>query len=296
MSNSIAIVNEAKVKDAAVNEAAINEALTAAAAIVNDDATAPYSGPIKVGVDLGTADIQTLVLDANNQPLACYLDWSDVVRDGIVVDYHGACRIVKEQLRRASERLDIDIDQATTSFPPGTDPRISINVIESAGIHVAGVIDEPGSVANLFQLQNAAVVDIGGGTTGTAIIENGQVVKSVDDPTGGHHITLTLAGHHGVTYEKAELLKREGSSADVLPVVRPVIEKMVDLVKTHIAEHSPKSIYLTGGCCALQGFREVFAAGFDDVEIIFPAQPLYLTPFAIAAFAGTANAQQKYAC
>lgn len=273
--------------------AAVNELLVEAATIVNDDSSAPYSGSFKVGIDLGTADIQTVVLDENNHPLACYLDWADVVQDGVVVDYHGACLIVKDQLRRANERLGITIEQATTSFPPGTDPRISINVVESSGIEVAGVIDEPSSVASLLQLQNAAVVDIGGGTTGTAIIENGQVVKSVDDPTGGHHITLTLAGHHNMPYDEAELMKRNDTSGDVLSVVKPVIAKMADIVKKHISEHLPPVIYLTGGCCALEGFAKVFAAEFKDVDVIFPTQPLYLTPLAIAAFGITESVRQQ---
>lgn len=276
--------------------AAVNELLVAAAMMVNCDSVEVWRGPFKVGIDLGTADIQTVVLDEKNRPLACFLDWSNVVQDGVVVDYHGACLIVRDQLRRASERLGIDIEQATTSFPPGTDPRISVNVVESAGIKVAGVIDEPSSVAALLQLQDAAVVDIGGGTTGTAIIENGRVVKSVDDPTGGHHITLTLAGHHGMPYEEAEQLKRQDSSGEVLSVVQPVIAKMADLVRQHIAGHAPPAIYLTGGCCALHGFAKAFAAEFRNIEVIFPTQPLYLTPFAIAAFGATATARLQRAC
>ncbi len=276
--------------------AEVNELLAVAAQMVNDDSAAPHSGPFKVGIDLGTADIQTAVLDENNRPLACYLDWSNVVQDGVVVDYHGACLIVREQLRRASERLGIRIEQASTSYPPGTDPRISINVVESSGVEVAEVIDEPSSVATLLQLQHAAVVDIGGGTTGTAILEDGKVVKSVDDPTGGHHLTLTLAGHHKIPYEEAELLKRSDNSGEVLSVVQPVIVKMADIVKQHIAEHAPPAIYLTGGCCALHGFAEVFAAEFPDIDVIFPAHPLYLTPLAIAAFGSTERLRQQHAC
>ncbi|GAA4082169.1 ethanolamine utilization protein EutJ [Zhongshania borealis] len=274
------------------NIAAVNTLLIAAAAMVNDDSVALYSGPFKVGIDLGTADIQTVVLDANNQPLACYLEWADVVRDGVVVDYHGACRIVREQIRRAEARLGINIQQACTSFPPGTDPRISINVIESSGIEVSNVIDEPSSVAALLGLQHAAVVDIGGGTTGTAIIEKGKVVKSVDDPTGGHHITLVLAGYHALPYEEAELLKRRDNSGEVLSVIQPVIAKMADLVRGHIAEHRPPAIYLTGGSCSLHGFATAFTAEFSDIDVIIPSQALYLTPLAIAAFAIAENARQ----
>ncbi len=268
---------------------AVNEQLNKVAKIVNDDSPQPYRGTCKVGVDLGTADIQTVVLDAANEPLACFMDWADVVRDGVVVDYIGACRIVKEQLRRANQRLGITIEQATTSFPPGTDPRISINVVEAAGIEVCDVIDEPSSVARLLQLQHAAVVDIGGGTTGTAIIEQGRVIKSMDDPTGGRHITLALAGHFNIPFEEAERLKRNTPGAEVLRLAAPVIAKMADLVKAHIAGYASRAIYLTGGCCALPGFVDVFAAEFHDTDIILPTQPLHLTPLAIAAISGRAD-------
>ena len=275
--------------------AAVNSLLQATVNSLNDDRPQPHHGAFKVGIDLGTADIQTIVLDAQNKPLACYMDWADVVRDGVVVDYQGACRIVKDQLRRASERLGITIEQATTSYPPGTDPRISINVVEAAGIDVSDVIDEPSSVARLLQLQHAAVVDIGGGTTGTAIIADGKVIKSADDATGGRHITLTLAGHFDLPYEEAELLKRKGENTEILGLVTPVIAKMADLVKQHIAGHYPPAIYLTGGCCALPGFVDVFAAEFAGIDVILPVHPLHLTPLAIAAFFDSADVSQARA-
>lgn len=56
----------------------------------------------------------------------------------------------------------------------GTDPRKSINVLESAGLEVSHVLDEPTAVADLLQLDNAGVVDIGGGTTGIAIVKRAR--------------------------------------------------------------------------------------------------------------------------
>ena len=38
-------------------------------------------------------------------------------------------------------------------------------------------------------------LDIGGGTTGTAVISNGKVIASVDDATGGHHVTPVSYTH-----------------------------------------------------------------------------------------------------
>ena len=49
-----------------------------------------------VGVDLGTAYIVLVVLDSNCNPIATELQYAEVVRDGLVVNYSKACEIVKE--------------------------------------------------------------------------------------------------------------------------------------------------------------------------------------------------------
>ncbi|WP_100639719.1 ethanolamine utilization protein EutJ [Marinobacter salexigens] len=271
--------------------AEVNKLLEKTAGLINKDTASPFQGKVRVGVDLGTADIQTIVLDANGNPLAGYMDWANVVRDGVVVDFFGASQIVREQVRRASEKLGITIEHVTTSFPPGTDSRISTNVIEAAGLEVADVIDEPSSVARLLQLDHAAVVDIGGGTTGTAIIEKGEVVCSRDDATGGRHITLTLAGHFGIPFEEAEEMKRATKDLALSRLASPVIAKMADIVRSHIADSKVPAIYLTGGSCALPGFLEAFAAEFPDIEVVLPSHPLYLTPLAIASYSSALQAK-----
>ena len=58
----------------------------------------PHEGKrLKTGLDLGTAYIVLVVLDENNQPVACEKRAASVLRDGVVVDYSGACRIVRER-------------------------------------------------------------------------------------------------------------------------------------------------------------------------------------------------------
>ena len=57
----------------------------------------PHEGKrLKTGLDLGTAYIVLVVLDENDQPVACEKQAASVLRDGVVVDYSGACRIVRE--------------------------------------------------------------------------------------------------------------------------------------------------------------------------------------------------------
>lgn len=253
--------------------------------IVNDDEPFDFSGDYVVGVDLGTADIQTVVLDDTGTPVAAFLDWADVVKDGVVVDYMGACRIVRDHIQRVEDKLGVQVEKAITSYPPGTDPQISINVVESTGIAVDKVIDEPSSVACLLDIQNGVVVDIGGGTTGTAVIRDGKQLYSLDDPSGGRHVSLVIAGRMKVDMEEAEQLKRTShENRDIAITVKPVIEKMADIVKQHIKDHPVETMYLTGGGTLVSGVDSVFGATFSDTEVITFDNALYLTPLAIANY------------
>ncbi len=86
------------------------------------------------------------------------------------------------------------------------------------------MLDEPTAVADLLQLDNAGVVDIGGGTTGIAIVKKGKVTYSADEATGGHHISLTLAGNRRISLEEAEQYKR-GHGDEIWPAVKPVYKE-----------------------------------------------------------------------
>ncbi|MFB2863145.1 ethanolamine utilization protein EutJ [Aeromonas sp. MdU4] len=238
---------------------------------------------MRLGIDLGTSDVVSVVVDPAGEPLALCLEWADVVRDGVVWNFFGAVEIVRRQLDELEQKLGHRFQSATTSFPPGTDPRISVNVLEAAGLTVSAVIDEPSAVVNLLGLQHAAVVDIGGGTTGVAIVEQGKVVYSADEATGGHHVSLTLSGHCGRPLAEVEVMKREQGS-EVWPIVRPVFEKMCDIVQHHLERMPKGDLYLSGGSCTLPGVRELFQREFPAHRVHLPRHSLYLTPLAIACY------------
>jgi len=254
----------------------------AACYLAEPEAAVIDEGLLTLGIDLGTCDLVSMVLDSQGQPVAVRLDWADVVRDGVVWDFFGAVNIVRRQLDSLQQQLGVRFTQAATSYPPGTEPRISINVIEAAGLDVSCVIDEPSAVASMLQLRSAAVVDIGGGTTGVAVVRDGRVIYSGDEPTGGHHVSLVLAGHLGVALEEAERRKRE-QGAQLWPLVRPVFEKMTDIVHQHLRGHEVEEIYLSGGSCCLPGVQSLFAAAFPEQRVVLPAPPLFTTPLAIAS-------------
>ncbi len=63
--------------------------LQTAATLCNQTPAATES-PLWLGVDLGTCDVVSMVVDREGQPVAVCLDWADVVRDGIVWDFFSA--------------------------------------------------------------------------------------------------------------------------------------------------------------------------------------------------------------
>ncbi len=70
------------------------------------------------GVDLGTACVVLAVLDENFRPVAGAYRYADVVRDGMVVDYIGAIRIVRELKAELEEKLDTELLYAAAAIPP----------------------------------------------------------------------------------------------------------------------------------------------------------------------------------
>jgi ethanolamine utilization protein EutJ len=264
--------------------AIVNERLRRVRDIVNDETSVSVDGPLRIGIDLGTADVVAIAVDGAGDPVAAFLEWADVVRDGVVLDYWGAIGIVKGMMAKMKDRLRRDIASATTAYPPGTDPYSSINVLQAAGLHVKAVVDEPSSVALLLNIGDGAVVDIGGGTTGVSVVRGGNIVKTADEATGGRHVTLTIAGNRRIPFEQAEILKRTAPATEMQAIAMPVFEKMTDIVRAHIAPYDVPAIYLTGGTCCFPGVDDLFHREFPGKEIVLPSEPLYMTPLAIASY------------
>jgi len=262
----------------------INLRLQNIESIIDDEILIKAPPNFCVGIDLGTADIVVLVVDEMGNPISAFLEWAEVVRDGIVLDYWGATQIVKELLQKTEQKLGVNIKRAITSYPPGTDPRTSKNVVEALGLEVEALIDEPSSVVKLLNIQDGAVVDIGGGTTGIAITKNRKITYSADEATGGRHISLTIAGNRKISFEEAETLKMNGKSKTLLPIIQPNFEKMADIIKTHILNKKVNTIYLSGGTCCFGGIEDIFKDELPELEIVLPHNPLYLTPLAIASY------------
>jgi ethanolamine utilization protein EutJ len=251
------------------------------------DATTPDRPPagLKIGVDLGTAYTVVVALDADDRPLAAAAEFADVVRDGVVTDFVGAVDLVRRLRRDVEERTGLALTAAHGGHPPGV-PRAEVravrHVIEAAEMDCSGRVDEPTAANAVLGLRDGAVVDVGGGTTGVAVVCDGEIVATADEATGGTHFTLVVAGAHGVPFERAEQMKTDPAQQPRLfPVLRPVMEKVATIVARHTAGFAVPVVHLVGGSAAFPGFADVVTE-VTGVPTVVPVNPLYVTPLGIA--------------
>lgn len=237
------------------------------------------------GVDLGTACVVVAVLDENFEPAAGAYRYADVVRDGMVVDYIGAIRIVRELKEELEEKLGTELIYAAAAIPPGTDALDGgaiKNVVQGAGFEITALLDEPTAANAVLKIKNGAVVDIGGGTTGISILKDGKVIYVADEPTGGTHFSLVISGAYQMSFDEAELYKRNPSNhRELLPVLKPVAEKVASIISRHVKGHEVDGIYLAGGTCCLTGIEDIIEK-MTGIPTYKPENPLFVTPLGIA--------------
>jgi ethanolamine utilization protein EutJ len=244
-----------------------------------------FDGPLYAGVDLGTSNIVTAVVDGDGRPVAGALTQSrSSVRDGVVLDYVAAITILREQIGRL-HAAGVSVKAASAAYPPGIsgrDREAFANVLQAVGLDVVSLIDEPTAASLVLEITDGCVVDIGGGTTGISLIENGDVVYTADEATGGHHVDLVLAGHYRVPVEEAELIKLDPHRRDEVGLlVRPVFQKMGSIARTHLRDSAPDTLYLVGGTSCFPGIDDVIASE-TGLRVALPANPLLVTPLGIA--------------
>ena len=237
------------------------------------------------GVDLGTACVVLAVLDENRRPVAGAYRYADVVRDGMVVDYIGAIRIVREMKEELEEKLGTELIYGAAAIPPGTDALDSgaiKNVVQGAGFEITALLDEPTAANEVLKIKNGAVVDIGGGTTGISILKDGKVVYVADEATGGTHFSLVISGAYQMSFQEADAYKRNWEHhKELLPVLKPVIEKVASIISRHIAGHDVQGIYLVGGTSCLTGMEEIIQKK-TGIPTYKPENPMFVTPLGIA--------------
>ncbi len=240
---------------------------------------------LRVGVDLGTAYLVLVVTDEAGTPLAGEWQFAQVVRDGLVVDFIGATDLLRGMKQRVEQRIGRELTHAASGYPPGVplaEVRSTAHVVEAAGMDCSGLIDEPSGANNVLQLREGVIVDVGGGTTGIAVLQDGKVVYTADESTGGTHFSLVIAGSLGISFEEAEALKTNPAEhTRLLPVVRPVMEKVASITARHIRGRGIQLVTLVGGTSAFTGMAGVVQQYIGiPTQVVHP--PVFVTPLGLA--------------
>lgn len=255
---------------------------------------AEWTGPLRVGIDLGTATIVIAVVDAEGRPV--YLDFrrEEAVRDGVVVDFHAAAAAAAALKESAESALGVSLSQAAAAYPPGVpeaDARACRFVLERAGFECAALVDEVTAAQALLRIRDGAIADVGGGSTGVGMYRDGELVGLDDLPGGGHHLNLILAGAQKIGVEEAERLKRtasDGSLAsldrappDHMPILRPGIERIAHNIGRLLPTRPAGPIHLVGGALMVPGAGAVVSQYIGHEVAEYP-HALLITPFGIA--------------
>lgn len=248
------------------------------------DLVEDFEPPLVAGVDLGTSNIQVIVLDSTGQPVLAGFCWDESVRDGIVLDYNGARQKVLQFKNEFEQKLGEggSLDYAAVGYPPGTEAWVESNVVKDCQFEIIAETAEPTAAAAALEIEQGVIVDVGGGTTGISVIKNGEIVHSADEATGGHHLTLTIAGNRDLTYDQAEKYKLNESFSTYRGIVQPVVEKMASIVQTEITAYPEvEEVYLVGGTVIPEGMEDIFADLLRR-RVIKPPTPILITPLGIA--------------
>lgn len=266
----------------------ISGRLEAMAKLVNKPEAWDFSGceAIYAGVDIGTHSVISVVVDQAGMPRAALLEKAEVVKSGLIVDYVGALEIVRRQMEALRAACPLEIDMAATTYPPNTEQgniRTTSHILEAVGLEVTAVLDEPSAANRVLGLDKGAIVDVGGGTTGIAVMDGGEVIYSDDEATGGVHLSLVLAGGMRISPEEAEAIKADKARAkEVMGLVGPVVDKISSIVDRHLARWPEiEEVCLVGGTCELEGLAEAVTKylGRTAVRPVFPQG---VTPLGVA--------------
>jgi cell division protein FtsA len=217
---------------------------------------------------------------------------------------------IDDPLEMTGMRLDIQLQSIIV--PTATIQNV-LNCVEKAGLSVSGLVIKPiaaalGALTPEEASSGAAVVDIGGGTTGLAVFHNGRPKFVSLISIGGDHITNDVGSVLKIPINKAEEIKKEVSvfnppesedeevtfdysgrsysvpKADLHDIVRCRVEELFDvLVKPKIKSAGvpmlPGGIVLTGGVSKMEGIDSLLYSMTDlSVRVATPLDASKMPP------------------
>lgn len=248
-----------------------------------DAAPARLEGEFGAGIDLGTSTVVLTVVAADGLPAYVASNPCEALRDGVVVDFHGAVEAVKSLLATAADRTGRTIAAAAAGHPPAIGPsesRACRFVLERAGVACSALVDEVSAANSVLGVSDGVLVDVGAGSTGVGIFRDGELVSVGDVPGGGHHLNLILAGALGTSTGQAERLKREHGE-DVLAIMRPGLERIAVSIERLSGGYGSLPVHLAGGGLMCAGAGGVISQFLERTVVEYP-HALYITPLGLA--------------
>ena len=242
-----------------------------------------FAPPLRFGVDLGTATIVITAVDAFDRPVYWDCAACGAVRDGVVVDFAGAVREVRQLKGRAQTLLGLAVQTAATAYPPGiavAEARACRYVLEQSDIACRALVDEVSAAHALVSIADGVLVDVGGGSTGVGVFRAGKLVKLSDAAGGGHHLDLIVAGALGIPIEAAERRKRL-AGGDIENIVQPGIERIAESIKRQIGGEPFAAVHLVGGALMLPGAPAIISHYLRAPAVAYPNADL-ITPYGMA--------------
>jgi len=171
---------------------------------------------------------------------------------------------MKEQLK---PDLAFSLKICRVILPPGVplaEVRATANVLYGAGWIAAVWWTNATAANNVLQIDDGAIVDVGGGTTASPSCEKAKSSTRLTNPPAATHFSLVIAGAKDITFEQAEALKIDPKEQlSLFPTIRPVMEKVAISLTACFRAQSQK-IYLVGGTCAypawIRSYKNILAS------------------------------------
>lgn len=137
----------------------------------------------------------------------------------------------------------------------------TINLISSQSLDYDST--ETGSAETI------AIADIGSAITTFSVLENKKIIYSREESFGGSRLTENIQRRYGLSYEEADLAKRQGGLPEnyVLEVLKPFKEMMVSQISRGLQFFFAASqvsqvdhLILGGGCASIPGIAKLVEA------------------------------------
>lgn len=245
--------------------------------------------------EITKSDIERALDAAQSAALPSDREILHAVPQEFVVDEQGG---ISDPLGMLGSRLEVQVHLVTGQTARS---RTLLTCVNRAGIEVAEMVFEPIATAEAVLTPDekdlgVLLIDVGSGTTGFALFEDGEVRHSAMLPIGAGHFTNDLAMVLRTPYAEAERIKMRdgccllsmvqeeegisvpavaGGPARVVPrreiceILQPRAEELMSLVRGDLARVGWEGqlrggIVLTGGGAQLDGLLEMAGQVFDS--------------------------------